>query len=239
MTALNAVLLFVGRTKNDQGTTHQEVTLKQRAFLLLLFMYGVLSVAVAQISFTIPQLNQVPLDSLLKMDSLQASANVGLDDTDPVKANDTVSVVGIVVVRPRIVTFTLARYSIFIQDTTTGQLWGGLFVLTNDTSSEAQTTLIASVDTGMVIKVVGRALEFGNQPNSVTEVYLYSTTPPVFMSPVAVEILDVKPTRPAPIEVTVDSFAVGTTPRPSRGRSRGTRGRRRRGPRPCPGPLWL
>ncbi|MCK9409340.1 MAG: T9SS type A sorting domain-containing protein [Bacteroidetes bacterium] len=191
--------------------------MKQRLFLPLFYILWILNIASAQKSLTILQLNQVLLDSLLKMDTLQASANFSLDETDPVKANDTVSIVGIVVVRPRIITFTLARYSVFIQDTVTGQLWGGLFVLTNDTSSKAQSTLISTVDTGMIIKVVGRALEFGNQPNSVTEISLYSTTAPVFTSPVAVEILAVKPTRPAPIEVTVDSFAVGKIPRPSGG----------------------
>ncbi|MBI3004180.1 MAG: T9SS type A sorting domain-containing protein [Ignavibacteriales bacterium] len=68
----------------------------------------------------------------------------------------------------------------------------------------------------MVVKVVGRALEFGNQPNSLTEMFMYTTGAPVFTSPVAVEILS-SGSRPAPREATVDSFSVGTSPRPSRG----------------------
>ncbi|MCK9410148.1 MAG: T9SS type A sorting domain-containing protein [Bacteriovoracaceae bacterium] len=193
--------------------------MKQRLLFGVVCAMWTMSLLMAQDpkSFTIPELNQVPLDSLLKMDTLQSSASTKLDDTAPVISNDTIKVVGVVLVKPRVLSYTLARYNIFIQDTTTGQVYAGLNILTNDTSSQAQSTLITAVDTGMVIELVGRALEFGNQPNSLTEMYIYSTSAPAFTSPVAVNILDVKSTRPEPVEVTVDSFAVGTSPRPSRG----------------------
>ncbi len=194
--------------------------MKQRILFLLLCAAVIVGLAVAQTpkDYTIRQLNQVPIDSLLLMDSQQTTARGSLDDTDPVKINDTVRVVGVVLVKPRVLTYTLARYNIFIQDTTTGEIFAGLNVLTNDTSSQAQSTLITAVDSGMIVRMVGRALEFvsSGAANSLTEMYAYSASAPIFTSPVAVEILGTG-SRPQPREVAVDSFSVGTTPRYSRG----------------------
>jgi hypothetical protein len=194
--------------------------MKQRILFLLLCVTVIVGLAVAQTpkDYTIRQLNEVPIDSLLLMDSQQTTARGTLDDTAPIKINDTVRVVGVVLVKPRLLTYTLARYNIFIQDTTTGEIFAGLNVLTNDTSSQAQSTLITAVDSGMIVRMVGRALEFvsSGAPNSLTELYAYSASAPIFTSPVAVEILGTG-SRPQPREVTVDSFSVGTTPRYSRG----------------------
>ena len=165
---------------------------------------------------TIRELNEVPADSLAKMETLQSAASTRLDDTPYVITNDTVRVTGVVLVRPRLLTYTLARYNIFIQDTTTGEVFAGLNVLTNDTSSTAQQTGITALDSGDVVTVTGRALEFGSQPNSLTEMYIYSTSAPAFTSPVLIEAGASIP-RPAPRELTVDSFALGTTPRISSG----------------------
>lgn len=194
--------------------------MKQRILFLLLCAVVIVGLAVAQTpkDYTIRQLNEVPIDSLLLMDSQQTTARGTLDDTAPIKINDTVRVVGVVLVKPRLLTYTLARYNIFIQDTTTGEIFAGLNVLTNDTSSQAQSTLITAVDSGMIVRMVGRALEFvsSGAANSLTELYAYSASAPIFTSPVAVEILGTG-SRPQPREVTVDSFSVGTTPRYSRG----------------------
>lgn len=161
---------------------------------------------------TIPQIQIVPVDSLLIMDTQQSAAAGRLDDSP--YNNDTVVVTGVVLVKPRILTYTLARYNIFIQDTTTGQLWGGLNVLTNDTSDQAQSTLITALDSGDVVTLKGRITEFGNQPNGLTEMFIYNVGFYEAATPVSV---GTSGARPLPKEVTVDSFAVGTTPMPSRG----------------------
>ena len=186
--------------------------------ITLLVALGLFLVPLAhgQTDVTIPQLNQVPLDSLLLMDAQQSTAGTKLDDTQYVITNDTVRVTGVVLVKPRILTYTLARYNIFLQDTTTGQVFAGLNVLTNDTSATAQGTGITALDSGDVVTVVGRALEFGSQPNSLTEMYIYSASSPIYITPPPISIVRSGP-RPAPAEVTVDSFAVGTIPMPSRG----------------------
>jgi hypothetical protein len=162
------------------------------------------------------------LDSLVKLDGLQgASAGTYLDDSPywhgaDTKA-DTVRVTGVVIVRPSILTYTLQRYNTYIQDTTTGQLWAGLNVLTDDSSASAQGTYINALDTGMVVTITGRLTEYGSQPNSLTEMFAYKVG--FFQTVVPIQINGYyKNTgnRPAAYEVTCDSFAVKTTPMPSR-----------------------
>ncbi len=146
-----------------------EVFMKMR---LLVFLFiavcvsGFLSLVIAQIGIpvTIPQLQQVSLDSLVKLDILQSNSAGSKLDKSPYwhgadVSADTIRVTGVVIVKPRVLTYTLARYNIFIQDTTTGQVWGGLNVLTDDTSANAQNTGITALDTGMVVTITGRSSE--------------------------------------------------------------------------------
>ncbi len=195
----------------------------KRSSLLLFVLFltsivGLTSTAVAQKDVTIPQIQQVSVDSLLSLDTLQAdvkgknmdkSANWHGADS---KA-DTVRITGVVIVKPRILTYTLARYNIFVQDTS-GKVWAGLNVLTNDTSSQAQNTGITALDSGDVVTLVGRVTEFGSQNNSLTELFVYNIgfyeTPPPMSVTTSIP-------RPLPVEVTCDSFAVGTKPKFSSG----------------------
>jgi hypothetical protein len=181
----------------------------------------VLSVGFAQKVRTIPQLQIVPLDSLKKLDSLQGAAGGKSLQTSPywggADANaDTVTVTGVVMVKPGVLTYTLARYNIYVQDTTTGAVWGGLNVLTNDTSAQAQASGIAALDTGMVVTITGRILEFGSQNNSLTEMYHYSVSTPAYTSPPPISVGAVG-NRPAAREITLATLAAGTLPHPSTG----------------------
>ncbi|RPI06336.1 MAG: hypothetical protein EHM64_03440, partial [Ignavibacteriae bacterium] len=172
---------------------------------------------------TVPQLQIISMDSLKKLDGTQGLASgTNLDDSpywhgSDTKA-DTVRVSGVVMVAPSVLSYTLQRYNTYIQDTTLNQLWGGLNVLTDDSSANAQGTLINALDTGTVVTITGRVTEFGSQPNGLTEMFAYKKG--FFETVVPIEINGYYRTagnRPAPIEVTCDSFAVGTVPMPSRG----------------------
>jgi hypothetical protein len=172
---------------------------------------------------TIPQLQMVSMDSLKKLDTLQNASSGAKLDKSPYwhgsDANaDTVRVTGVVIVKPSVLTYTLQRYNTYIQDTTTGQLWAGLNVLTDDSSANAQNTGIPALDTGMVVTITGRVTEFyTSNNNSLTEMYAYKSG--FFGTVVTVDIngyYQNTGNRPAPVEVTCDSFAVGTTPMPSR-----------------------
>lgn len=193
--------------------------------LVVLVSVGLVSSAIAQVkNLTIPQLQQVSRDSLLKLDTLQGGANGKSLQQSPywhgsdATGADTVKVTGVVMVKPGILTYTLARYNIYIQDTTTGQLWGGLNVLTNDTSTQAQATGITALDTGMVVTITGRVTEFGTQNNSLTEMFHYSPSAPVYTTPPAISV-GVQGNRPAAKVITLDSLAYlksgSSVPKPS------------------------
>ncbi|MCX6135259.1 MAG: hypothetical protein NTU47_15750, partial [Ignavibacteriales bacterium] len=76
-----------------------------RTLLLVMVLTISLSVGFAQKAVTIPQLQQVPLDSLKKLDTLQASTTATKLDKSPNwrfdnALADTVSVTGVVIVKP-------------------------------------------------------------------------------------------------------------------------------------------
>ncbi|MDD8017994.1 MAG: T9SS type A sorting domain-containing protein [Bacteroidota bacterium] len=188
--------------------------------VVALSILGLTTTAYAQKVVTIPQIQQVSIDSLLSLDTLQTDAKGKTLDKSPnwkgADANaDTVTITGVVIVKPRILTYTLARYNIFVQDTN-GKVWAGINVLTNDTSSQAQGTGITALDSGDVVTLTGRVTEFAStgQNNSLTELFIYNigfyVTPPPISVGTSIQ-------RPQPVEVTCDSFAVGTKPRFSSG----------------------
>jgi len=182
--------------------------------------------ALAQKVVSIPDVGFVPLDSLLKLDALQnATTAIRLDKSaywhgsgsafnDDAK-NDTITVTGVVIVAPKVLTYTLARYNIFLQDSA-GRVFGGLNILTDDTSANAQATGINAIDTGMVVTITGKLKEYGSQNNSLTELLAYSVG--FFERIVPVNIVGLwggTGVRPQPIEITCDSLANGLKPKPS------------------------
>ena len=193
-----------------------------RTILLLLSIGVALSSVLAQKVVTIPQLQQVALDSLKKLDTLQSGAGGKSLQQSPywkgsdVTGADTVTVTGVVLVKPGILTYTLARYNTYIQDTTTGALWAGLNVLTNDTSAQAQSTGITALDTGMVVTITGRVTEFGSQNNSLTEMFHYTVSNPIYTSPPTISLGTIIP-RPQAKEIQLSELASGTLPKPSTG----------------------
>jgi DNA/RNA endonuclease YhcR with UshA esterase domain len=165
-------------------------------------------------NITIMQLQQVSQDSLLKMDTLQNTAPAWLDDSKYYRVSkddgDTISVTGVVMVKPRILSYTLQRYNTYIQDTT-GKIWAALNVLTDDSSAQAQQTLINAIDTGWVVTFTGRVKEYtGGQSNSLTELFAYSPT--YYTTATPLNYLYSTPKRPEPIEVNVSDFANGAIP---------------------------
>lgn len=191
-----------------------------RSLLLVLVLTLVVSVGLAQKVVTIPQLQQVPLDSLKRLDSLQAATGARTLQISPywrgsdVTGADTVSITGVVLVKPSVLTYTLQRYNTYIQDTTTGAVWAGINVLTNDSSTAAQAGGITAIDTGYVITITGRVTEFGTQNNSLTEMFHYSATNPIYISPPPINLSGII-ARPAPREVALSELAKGNLPKPS------------------------
>ena len=193
-----------------------------RMLLLALVLTVIWSVGLAQKVVTIPQLQQTSLDSLKKLDTLQAGTGGKSLQQSPywhgndATGADTVTITGVVVVKPGILTYTLARYNIFIQDTTTGAVFAGINVLTNDTSTQAQSTGITALDTGMVVTMTGRVTEFGSQNNSLTELFHYTVSAPIYTGPPPISIGNII-ARPAAREIQLGDLAKGNLPEPSTG----------------------
>lgn len=173
---------------------------------------------------SIQEIQWVHPDSLRKADSLQAAGvafNAGtfphwIEDSrywhvPPLSATqygDTFTVVGIVMNKPQM--YALGnRYVVFIQDTSGGP-WSGIIVLANDTTaSTTQATGIQVLDTGMVVKVVGRVVEFPDTSSTgYTELFTVIPDPQTGQI-IPIEVLDLKPSRPEPVEIRVSDLVRG------------------------------
>jgi hypothetical protein len=205
--------------------------MKTLRLLLVCALWMILHVAATQAQeipckdVTILDVQMVPADSLRTMDSLVAISTTALNTRpkadDSPHLGDTVCVTGVVISPARVITNVGARYSTYIQDTS-GQIWAGVNVLTNDTSTAAQATHLQDADSGWVITIKGTVAEFqsGSNANSTTEIFAYTATAssgaPAF-SGAPIGIVRFGGSRPAPIEVHVSDFATGTTPKFSTG----------------------
>ena len=196
------------------------------AFFSLLILISTISIA-QQNPFplkSIQEIQWVHPDSLRKADSLQAAGVAfneaafphWLEDSrywhvpplSSAQYGDTFTVVGIVMNKPQM--YALGnRYVVFIQDTAGGP-WSGIIVLANDTaSSSTQATGIQVLDTGMVVKLVGRVEEFpASSSTGYTELFTVIPDPQTEQI-IPIEVLDWKPQRPDPVEVRVSDFVSG------------------------------
>ncbi len=173
---------------------------------------------------SIQEIQWVHPDSLRKADSLQSAGvafNAGnfphwIEDSKywhvpPLSATqygDTLTVVGIVMNKPQM--YALGnRYVVFIQDTAGGP-WSGIIVLANDTTaSTTQATGIQVLDTGMVVKVVGRVEEFPNASSTgYTELFTVIPDPRTGQI-IPIEVLDWRLSRPDPVEIKVSDLVIG------------------------------
>lgn len=124
-------------------------------------------------NITLRQMNEVPLDSLLRADTLQSTQPSRWTLQASPYMSDTVTVVGLCVVPPKILTFTAGGFTMLLYDTaSTNTLWGGVFVRVNAPTDTAQIILdgFLNVEAGDIIRMTGLVSEFptGNM-NSVTQ----------------------------------------------------------------------
>jgi|GEM_PF-927115 len=195
------------------------------SWLLILLLVSTFSIAQNPFPLkSIKDIQWVHPDSLRKADSLQAVGVAFNSATFPhwiedsrywhvppissTQYGDTFTVVGIVMNKPQI--YLLGnRYAVFIQDTAGGP-WSGIIVLANDTtSSNTQATGIQVLDTGMVVKIVGRVEEFpANSSTGYTELFTVIPDPQTGQI-IPIEILDWKLQRPEPVEVRISDFVTG------------------------------
>lgn len=172
---------------------------------------------------TIKQVQEVPVDSLKKADAAGLTAHTTLDDSP--YNNDTVSVWGVVMSKvrvstggPLIIPNSSNAYVFYIADTTAKGAWTGIQVRATDTVA-AVNSLVTVIDTGMVVKVTGRVMEFNPSISSVQPVNNFSSTTQFEMdldpgsgtSYIPIEINPIKmKRRPAPTVVQISDLFKGT-----------------------------
>lgn len=124
-------------------------------------------------TITIRQMNEVPLDSLVLADSLQSTQPGRWTLQASPYMGDTVTVVGLCVVPPKILTFTAGGFTMLLYDTSANNtVWGGVFVRVNAPADTAQIILdgFLNVEAGDVIRITGLVSEFPTgSMNSVTQ----------------------------------------------------------------------
>jgi len=175
------------------------------AFLLILGLGGTASAQYPRV--TIDSVQFVPMDSLLVADTLTVTAGrATLEDSRYFHQvgvsggwGDTVTVTGIVMVRPRVLSQG-TRWATYIQDTSR-KAWSGVNFLTADTTGEWSGVGITSTDTGYVIRATGWVDEYPrNSLGGATEMWFIASSP--------IEILNVG-ARPTPVDVRVSDLGTG------------------------------
>lgn len=157
-------------------------------------------------SFGMQAQSTYPLYSVRDIQFVHPDSLARGNDRSP-RVGDTVRVLGAVVVRPtihrdtnRVIMWAGARWQSYIRDTNYAQTeYTSLNIIQDDTT--ASSTNIMGCDTAKYYIFTGIVNEFGKQ----TQLNLIKTFP--------IQLRGSKPTRPTPLEVTINDFADGTAPK--------------------------
>ena len=186
--------------------------MKNMIQVLVLMVVGTLQAFSQYPQVSVSQLNFQPPDSLLLADSiyitqtgrwtLQASPYV--HHVSPF-GGDTVTVVGVCAVAPKILTFTQAGYDMILYDTTGNPYpFGGVLVrCSNDTNAHIADGFL-NVTRGMVISMTGVMSEFPSTYHSVTQIQPIPGIP--------ITILSTGHSVAPPPIVTINQFYTGLFP---------------------------
>ncbi|HXG00822.1 MAG TPA: hypothetical protein VNL69_08545 [Bacteroidota bacterium] len=125
---------------------------------------------------TIREIQQVSLDSLRLLDTLQRTQPLRWTAQRSPYYGDTVRVRGVCVVPAKVINFTASGFNLLIADTASTAEWGGLFVRPPLSTGSADTTLyiqwgITNVEVGDYIEFTGYIDEFpSGDPVSATQI---------------------------------------------------------------------
>ncbi len=153
---------------------------------------------------SIRQIQEISIDSLLLADTLQRTANSRWTLQRSPYYQDTVSVVGVVVVQEKVITYTATGFTLLLADTGSTDSWGGLFVrFAGDSAANYQWKGIG-LEAGDLVKITGWVDEY---PSSD----MVSSAQLVPIASIPVELLGSAPI-PQPAHKTVGDFYSGVYP---------------------------
>lgn len=141
---------------------------------------------------TIRQIQEVSLDSLRLLDTLQRTQLTRWTAQRSLYYGDTVRVRGICVVPAKVVGFTASGFNLLIADTTDRTEWGGLFVRPPLSTGSPDTTIwiqwgITNIEIGDYIEFTGYIDEFpAGDPVSATQIVPLQAEPLTILGAAAV-----------------------------------------------------
>ncbi|MEW5799566.1 MAG: T9SS type A sorting domain-containing protein [Bacteroidota bacterium] len=184
-----------------------------KKLVLLLIVCGLTEVFAQSYPIkTIRQIQTVSMDSLKIADSLGIGSTRYFLQTSPLfkttaSLRETVSVVALVTIPPRVITYTAVGKTLCLRDTGVAfdTPWSGLFVRYSGDSSQADADGLYNIERGDIIKITGYADEFPtNNMNSITQFV------PIIGIPI--EILSSGNPIPKPVSKSITDFNVGANP---------------------------
>lgn len=173
--------------------------------LMLAVLLTMLPSALAQYpQVTVRQIQEVPLDSLLLLDTLQSNPPRWTLQVSP-HYRDTVALTGVCVVPARVLDYTASGFNLLLADTGSLAQWGGILVRPNtvDTTLIIQWGIL-NVNAGDIIRFVGYVDEF-------PAVSCASTTQIVPILTVPLQIIGTAP-LPQHQPVQIAEFSLGGFP---------------------------
>ena len=188
--------------------------MKKLSLLAMVLMLGLCESFAQYPIITVRQMQEQPQDSLLLADNLQATqaprwtlqASPRIRHVSPF-AGDTVTVVALVAVPAKVLTFTNTGFTMLLYDTSANPYpFGGVFVrATSDTNTHIADGIL-NPQRGAVIAMTGVVSEFPTTYNSVTQFQPIPNIP--------ITILATGRTIPPPPTITIDQFYTGLFPAP-------------------------
>lgn len=187
-----------------------------KTWLTLVLLLGLaVSEASAQYPLvTIRQIQEVPIDSLRLLDTLQRTQLPRWTAQRSPYFGDTVRVRGVCVVPAKVINFTSIGYNLLLVDPGSPTQWGGLLVRPNISSTgNPQDTALAiqwgmsNVEIGDTVEMVGYIDEFpGGDPVSATQIV------PLYAVPLVVTPGPGQNSIPPHVPATVSDFYKGPFP---------------------------
>jgi hypothetical protein len=156
------------------------------------------------------QIQEVPIDSLHLLDSLQGTPGGRWTLQTSPYLGDTVTVTALCVVQPKVLTFTACGFTMILYDTGAFSSWGAILVRVNSPQDTAQIILdgFLNVERGDIVTMTGIVQEFPTGlPNSVTQFQPVAGIP--------ISIVGVGPVPP-PVPKEISDFATGIFPATTR-----------------------
>jgi hypothetical protein len=178
-----------------------------RVCVLLLGMLLTGMQAMAQYpEVTIREIQEVPLEDLLRADTLQnTSPSWWILQRSPLYG-DTVTITAVVVAPAKVITFTAGGFTMVLYDTGAVSQWGAILVRVNSPTDSAQIILdgFLAPQAGDIIRMTGLVSEYPpSSMNSVTQFQPIAGMPITILNTVA---------PPKPTSLTVGDFYEGLFP---------------------------